>query len=135
MKCTAGKYTFREIIRLPPCGGSGLKSHRLCAVPRLIGLPPCGGSGLKFPVKLELVDPWKSPSMRREWIEISERSNANCRRTGLPPCGGSGLKCRIYGLAQQYRGSPSMRREWIEIQFLRTNGKISTVSLHAEGVD
>ena len=34
------------------------------------GLPPCGGSGLKYGNLYNRVRKLKSPSMRREWIEI-----------------------------------------------------------------
>ena len=34
------------------------------------GLPPCGGSGLKYSGLEEITFEEKSPSMRREWIEI-----------------------------------------------------------------
>ena len=56
-------------------------------------LPPCGGSGLKYTHPAVPSDTGESPSMRREWIEIS---------TGQLKFG------YIYK-------SPSMRREWIEI--------------------
>ena len=57
-----------------------------------LGLPPCGGSGLKYHLHPLYVNSLKSPSMRREWIEMIP----NCIR---------------YSIAL----SPSMRREWIEI--------------------
>ena len=54
-----------------------------------------------------------SPSMRREWIEMS-----------------------IFFLTISSVSSPSMRREWIEIrQLLSGSGERFPVSLHAEGVD
>ena len=53
-----------------------------------------------------------SPSMRREWIEISET-----------------LLCATSG------GSPSMRREWIEMICYTGAMQTRWVSLHAEGVD
>ena len=34
-----------------------------------------------------------SPSMRREWIEISNEHDLHQTANSLPPCGGSGLKC------------------------------------------
>ena len=37
-----------EHNRLPPCGGSGLKSLRSLEEVQNLGLPPCGGSGLKY---------------------------------------------------------------------------------------
>ena len=54
-----------------------------------------------------------SPSMRREWIEIRFFAVKSIIQTGLPPCGGSGLKS-LDGLAESIN---------------------ETVSLHAEGVD
>ena len=39
------------------------ESMKLC-------LPPCGGSGLKYSGLEEITFEEKSPSMRREWIEI-----------------------------------------------------------------
>ena len=55
----------------------------------------------------------KSPSMRREWIEIY-----------------------IWKYVEIFVfGSPSMRREWIEIPDQRKCYSWAVVSLHAEGVD
>ena len=58
-------------ICLPPRGGSGLKYFDPQPVVLATGLPPRGGSGLK----LEHVGgrdlQQRSPSARREWIEIS----------------------------------------------------------------
>ena len=54
-----------------------------------------------------------SPSMRREWIEMTEGKAAGVLAQGLPPCGGSGLKLVILLLCVM----------------------AITVSLHAEGVD
>ena len=36
-----------------------------------------------------------SPSMRREWIEISNEHDLHQTANSLPPCGGSGLKCLL----------------------------------------
>ena len=120
-------------------------------------LPPCGGSGLKYSQVHYTTIYNMSPSMRREWIEISTRIFIIFPSVGLPPCGGSGLKCRI---APQYAckywspsmrrewieiqrtlyhtatvWSPSMRREWIEMQVVKSSWLSRIVSLHAEGVD
>ena len=54
-----------------------------------------------------------SPSMRREWIEMTESS---------------------FPAPAQVR-SPSMRREWIEMQVVKSSWLSRIVSLHAEGVD
>ena len=77
-----------------------------------LSLPPCGGSGLKYPKRSRNDATGRSPSMRREWIEI--------QRT-------------LYHTATVW--SPSMRREWIEINFSIFETKYIIVSLHAEGVD
>ena len=98
-----------------------------------------------------------SPSMRREWIEISGKAKKLYSPLSLPPCGGSGLKCSLcthaaggfaspsmrrewieiqrtlYHTATVW--SPSMRREWIEMQVVKSSWLSRIVSLHAEGVD
>ena len=58
-----------------------------------------------------------SPSMRREWIEMSSVKRAVVTAASLPPCGGSGLKWDCQPLCQTYSLSPSMRREWIEMPY------------------
>ena len=73
----------REWIEI--CRGSGLTTTE-------ISLPPCGGSGLKFPPPFPVPLLLRSPSMRREWIEI--------------------MQCTAIEISNT---SPSMRREWIEI--------------------
>ena len=80
-------------------------------------LPPCGGSGLKLHINVIRKPLPLSPSMRREWIEISTDLALLLLRR-LPPCGGSGLKFWLYKPGQCNNSSPSMRREWIEILFL-----------------
>ena len=35
-----------------------------------LSLPPCGGSGLKYPKRSRNDATGRSPSMRREWIEM-----------------------------------------------------------------
>ena len=37
-------------------------------------LPPCGGSGLKYQIVQSRHYNYLSPSMRREWIEMSSRT-------------------------------------------------------------
>ena len=61
---------------------------------------------------LRLVRKNSSPSMRREWIEITQKVGDDMAH-----------------------GSPSMRREWIEITIEAKMIKHIPVSLHAEGVD
>ena len=48
----------------------------------------------------------ESPSMRREWIERSLISIKDGRVYGLPPCGGSGLKLPGYALPVVPMGLP-----------------------------
>ncbi len=55
----------------------------------------------------------RSPSMRREWIEMADTNNTLGIGEGLPPCGGSGLKLHFGNFVK----------------------KKIVVSLHAEGVD
>ena len=55
-------------------------------------LPPCGGSGLKCAMQQKHQKKRTSPSMRREWIEIPDRRYSLHNADSLPPCGGSGLK-------------------------------------------
>ena len=54
-----------------------------------------------------------SPSMRREWIEMTMNPH----------------QILLHIL------SPSMRREWIEIELKAVSHSTHRVSLHAEGVD
>ena len=66
-----------------------------------------------------------SPSMRREWIEISYSAESCSSASGLPPCGGSGLKFpTVYHIAHVLLWSPSMRREWIEMLYDQTVGQL-----------
>ena len=105
---------FRNCHGLPPCGGSGLKyDEAVIDCPEERGLPPCGGSGLKLQELDTKSRQRRSPSMRREWIEIRPMRRRKMHRRRLPPCGGSGLKCPPLVFSQP-----------------RTS-----VSLHAEGVD
>ena len=76
-----------------------------------------------------------SPSMRREWIEISNEHDLHQTANSLPPCGGSGLKYLSGYLRGRRQQSPSMRREWIEIADFAKDAFENMVSLHAEGVD
>ena len=59
------------VIRLPPHGGSGLKSPCLFMFTiKSNCLPPHGGSGLKYIQEVNNNGGKRSPSTRREWIEI-----------------------------------------------------------------
>ena len=78
--------------RLPPCGGSGLKSAHPGWNELGCSLPPCGGSGLKWILRRRRTYSNRSPSMRREWIEIVITGLCLVVVPCLPPCGGSGLK-------------------------------------------
>ena len=77
---------------LPPCGGSGLKSAHPGWNELGCSLPPCGGSGLKWILRRRRTYSNRSPSMRREWIEIVITGLCLVVVPCLPPCGGSGLK-------------------------------------------
>ena len=122
---------------LPPHGGSGLKSSVLSmTLNRSPRLPPHGGSGLKCRWSPASGGTGRSPSTRREWIEISPSRSGGTVRTRLPPHGGSGLK--LFGCQSSgglHTASPSTRREWIEIYEDRTMVDYCAVSLHTEGVD
>ena len=56
------------------------------------GLPPRGGSGLKFQAGICGRKTARSPSTRREWIEMQINEELRRMQRGLPPRGGSGLK-------------------------------------------
>ena len=77
----------------------------------------------------------KSPSMRREWIEMMFSVLTLLVLVSLPPCGGSGLKSLTVEFRFSSAQSPSMRREWIEIFHGYAIRNDLDVSLHAEGVD
>ena len=127
-----------EHLRLPPCGGSGLKYKRNLRNMKKRTSPSMRREWIEIPVSAAMSTAWNtSPSMRREWIEISHSTPIAifkhrlppCGGSGLkfetkyiivnvfrlPPCGGSGLKCYGFGDDAEIAGSPSMRREWIEI--------------------
>ena len=77
----------------------------------------------------------KSPSIRREWIEIHISNKMCSSYNSLPPYGGSGLKCLMLMHKTSYLVSPSIRREWIEILGPVYTYPAAQVSLHTEGVD
>ena len=58
---------------------------------------------------------YQSPSVWREWIEISSVIGHSDSVERLPPCGGSGLKFACIRRCRTCYGSPSVWREWIEI--------------------
>ena len=68
---------------------------------------------MKWIFRISLKSKTKSPSMRREWIEIR----------------------RYIQYVSKSTMSPSMRREWIEMPITLRNILDALVSLHAEGVD
>ena len=78
-----------------------------------------------------------SPSLRREWIEITRLASLVYDGKRLPPCGGSGLKSKKNGIIHRLGElSPSLRREWIEITTAQVYiHQDIDVSLLAEGVD
>ena len=51
----------------------------MCLLSRRIitRLPPCGGSGLKSYGKYVAMSEEESPSMRREWIEITKSNSGS----------------------------------------------------------
>ena len=63
--------------------------------------------------------PWKkvgsSPSMRREWIEISEYLRLRLACNSSPSMRREWIEMFLSRLRSDYYVSPSMRREWIEI--------------------
>ena len=76
-------------------------------------LPPWGGSGLKSVEMLEEITQERSPSLGREWIEMTIKKSP----TDKPQ-------------------SPSLGREWIEIcGNARGDHSETQVSLLGEGVD
>ena len=77
-------------------------------------LSPCGESGLKWEVLCGVRHGYASLPMRGEWIEIYLARNAACVLC-LSPCGESGLKCHYKPHEQPFRPSLPMRGEWIEI--------------------
>ena len=77
----------------------------------------------------------KSPSIRREWIEIHISNKMCSSYNSLPPYGGSGLKCLMLMHKTSYLVSPSIRREWIEMPYAYAQTLFPCVSLHTEGVD
>ena len=72
-----------------------------------------------------------SPSMRREWIEISNEHDLHQTANSLPPCGGSGLKYLSGYLRGRRQQSPSMRREWIEmpVEYTKYIGSFANVGV------
>ena len=92
LKCADGELTV-TVTCLPPCGGSGLKFRYPHRITPQYSLPPCGGSGLKYLLLcVKYFCCYRSPSMRREWIEIRLALPMRLVVMSLPPCGGSGLK-------------------------------------------
>ena len=75
-----------------------------------------------------------SPSMRREWIEIS-LDCTGIRVLQSPSMRREGIEMAVTCQKSVLYQSPSMRREWIEICFSCFFLLENNVSLHAEGVD
>ncbi len=111
MKWAESAYNPKN-LRLPPRGGSGLKSAKAPISNRHNGLPPRGGSGLK--------------------LSFHSITNQGER---LPPRGGSGLKCSHCNESDPEGKSPSAWREWIEIPYVAILHLALFVSLRVEGVD
>ena len=102
--------------RLPPCGGSGLKYYSDRHILNLSTSPSMRREWIEITNwRIMGAGDKRSPSMRREWIEIISHSVSPFSFLCLPPCGGSGLKFEHFHLICVPVVSPSMRREWIEI--------------------
>ena len=73
--------------------------------------------------------------MRREWIEIDRRKSRWRTGTRSPSMRREWIEM-VHKLKRMFHvKSPSMRREWIEIWGRQFLVKWLWVSLHAEGVD
>ena len=102
--------------RLPPCGGSGLKLDVPTDNVRVSSrLPPCGGSGLKYFVLSKTLNCLMSPSMRREWIEMSVLPKKIEWNFESPSMRREWIEILHFSVCITSSPSPSMRREWIEI--------------------
>ena len=76
-----------------------------------------------------------SPSMRREWIEITHTKITNLERESSPSMRREWIEMLGTRVYPESFSSPSMRREWIEIPSDSLARWRTVVSLHAEGVD
>ena len=78
----------------------------------------------------------RSPSMRREWIEILSCVASWIKKSGSPSMRREWIEMFCTGFVEVAdKASPSMRREWIEIKAAIQFLIAPVVSLHAEGVD
>ena len=78
-------------------------------------LPPCGGSGLKYMKHIGDIEQNMSPSVWREWIEISQNQNWKIL-TMSPSVWREWIEISgVYSQAISFLLSPSVWREWIEI--------------------
>ena len=110
---------------LPPCGGSGLKYRAFIKqIQKTLGLPPCGGSGLKCKWNCNYRFNNRSPSMRREWIEIISHKHMICIQLS-PSMRREWIEIHIIKILVKENPSPSMRREWIEMLIVNANGAIA----------
>ena len=77
-----------------------------------------------------------SPSMRREWIEISSQLGTPGKSQTSPSMRREWIEIQQDTEHDAHDNkSPSMRREWIEMTLWRQLDLTKSVSLHAEGVD
>ena len=90
---------------------------------------------MKYEYNLQVCNYVLSPSVWREWIEISRLIGVGGSVECLPPCGGSGLKYEDIVQIIASRTSPSVWREWIEIAARGRCCVYCIVSLRVEGVD
>ena len=73
--------------------------------------------------------------MRREWIEMPEVSDHQCRHCTSPSMRREWIEILVLIALIVAAMSPSMRREWIEMSTFPGMKRWTLVSLHAEGVD
>ena len=76
-----------------------------------------------------------SPSMRREWIEISSQLGTPGKSQTSPSMRREWIEMKTQYYSEFVITSPSMRREWIEMPLGSVSRFSVFVSLHAEGVD
>ena len=89
---------------------------------------------MKCPNHGNILTDLESPSMRREWIEISQFLSYS-HSIPSPSMRREWIEMPHAIVSAIVALSPSMRREWIEIPWTYWNGNFEIVSLHAEGVD
>ena len=84
---------------LPPHGGSGLKFCHFYLQSQCARSPSTRREWIEITRASIIWGKASSPSTRREWIEIRHVLGAPALRQCLPPHGGSGLKCPACGFS------------------------------------